>query len=45
MIGFKFLNRTDTRRISIKKPLLIELAECFLKEYLQYFYDIFLSKI
>ena len=27
------------------KPLLTELAECFLKEYLQYFYDIFLSNI
>ena len=23
------------------KPLLTELAECFLKEYLQYFYDVF----
>ena len=28
-----------------KKPLLTELAECFLKECLQYFYDIFVSKI
>ena len=24
-----------------KKPLLIELVKCFLKEYLQYFYDFF----
>ena len=27
------------------KPLGTELAECFLKEYIQYFYDIFLSNI
>ena len=28
-----------------EKLLLTDLAECFLKEYLQYFYDIFLSNI
>ena len=27
--------------IRYTKPLLTEVAECFLKEYLQYFYDIF----
>ena len=29
------------QRENKKNPLLTELAECFLKEYLQYFYDIF----
>ena len=44
---FSFYSRKrKTKILTInKKPLLTELAECFLKEYLQYFYDIFLSNI